>query len=168
MPAFNIGSLCLSLALSIALSGSLSSSLWLSRARCPAHSGFLSGSLWLSLALYGSPNLLTKSLLGSEGPCSARSSATALFDFLQVCQHHNRRCLENVPIKYYKVHIAGPYMDKDILMHMHICILAHLYYLYKVTQAVDWQILNVLAIARCVIQRVLSGVSGDDLLTRSL
>ena len=71
-------------------------------------------------------------------------------------------------IKYYKIHIAGPYMDKDILMHMHICILAHLYYLYKVTQAVDWQILNVLAIARCVIQRVLSGVSGDDLLTRSL
>ena len=53
-------------------------------------------------------------------------------------------------------------------MHMHICILAHLYFLYKVTQAVDWQILNVLAIARCVIQRVLSGVSGDDLLTRSL
>ena len=31
----------------------------------------LSGSLRLSLALYCSPNLLTKPLLGSQGPCSA-------------------------------------------------------------------------------------------------
>ena len=34
----------------------------------------ISGSLWLTY-------LLTKSLLGSQGPCSARSGATALHDF---------------------------------------------------------------------------------------
>ena len=56
---------------------SLSGALWLNLA--------LSGSLWLSQALSGSPNLLTKPLLGSQGPCSARSSATALQHFLQPC-----------------------------------------------------------------------------------
>ena len=56
--------------------------LWLSLARCPA----LSASLWLSQALSGSPNLLTKPLLGSQGPCSARSVATALQHFNQPCQ----------------------------------------------------------------------------------
>ena len=45
-----------------------------------------SGSLWLSQALSGSPNLLTKPLLGSQGPCSARSVASAL-------QHFNQPCL---------------------------------------------------------------------------
>ena len=62
-----------SLRLSLALSGSL----WLSQA--------FSGSLRLSLALYCSPNLLTKPLLGSQGPCSARSVATALQHFIQPC-----------------------------------------------------------------------------------
>ena len=56
---------------------SLSGSLWLSLAS--------SGSLMLPLALICSLNLLKKSLLGSQGPCSARSSTTALLDFLQVC-----------------------------------------------------------------------------------
>ena len=107
------GSLCLFLALSgshssliwlpLALSGSLSGSLWLAVRLSLAHSSSLwltlapsgslsgslwlhlalSGSLWLAQALYGSPNLLTKPLLGSQGPCSARSSATALQHFLQ-------------------------------------------------------------------------------------
>ena len=52
---------------------------------CLAHSGSLSGFLWLSQALSGSPNLLTKPLLGSQGPCSARSVATALQHFNQPC-----------------------------------------------------------------------------------
>ena len=75
---------------SLALSGSLSGSLWLSLA--------LSGPIWLSLApscslllsqaLYCSPNLLTKSSLGSQSPCSARSSAAALHDFMLVCPTH--------------------------------------------------------------------------------
>ena len=52
-----------SLRLSLARCPDLSGSLWLSQA--------LSGSLRLSLALYCSPNLLTKPLLGSQGPCSA-------------------------------------------------------------------------------------------------
>ena len=65
------GSFWLSLALSGSLWHGLSDSLLLALA------------LRLSLALYCSPNLLTKSLLGSQG--SARSSATALLDFLQVC-----------------------------------------------------------------------------------
>ena len=71
------GSLWLAVRLTLALSGSL----WL------AHRLSLSpsDSLWLSLALYCSPNLLTKSLLCSQGSRSARSSATALLDFLQVC-----------------------------------------------------------------------------------
>ena len=70
----NIGSLCLSLA----LFGSLWLAVWLTLG--------LSGSLRLSLALYCSPNLLTKSLLGSRGSRgSNRSSATALLDILQVC-----------------------------------------------------------------------------------
>ena len=80
--------------LTLALSGSL----WLSL----AHSGSLSGSLWLSLALSGSlwlalllslapscslllsqaPYLLTKSSLGSQGPCSARSVAATLYPAL--------------------------------------------------------------------------------------
>ena len=70
------GSFWLSLALSLALSGSL----WISRACFLA----LFGSLLLSQALYCSPNLLTKSSLGSQGHCSARSSAGALHDFLLV------------------------------------------------------------------------------------
>ena len=63
------------------LSGSLSlalfGSLWLSLT--------LSGALWLSLARSLSPDLLTKPLLGSQGPCSARSVATALQNFNQLC-----------------------------------------------------------------------------------
>ena len=67
------GSLRLAVRLPLAHSGSL----WLTLA--------LSGSLWLSQALSGSPNLLTKPLLGSQGPCSARSVATALQHFNQPC-----------------------------------------------------------------------------------
>ena len=77
--------------LTLALSGSLSGSLWLSLA--------LSGSLWLALLLslapscslllsqapYCSPNLRTTSSLGSQGPCSARSGAAALQHFLLLC-----------------------------------------------------------------------------------
>ena len=63
---FNKTMLSCSLWLSMALSGPL----WLSLAP--------PGSLRLSLALYCSSNLLTKSLLGSQDPCSARSSATWL------------------------------------------------------------------------------------------
>ena len=90
--------------ISLALSGSLSGSLWLSLALSGSlwPSLALSGTLWfalrlslapsgylsLSLAVYCSPNMLIKSLLGSQGPCSARSSATALFDFLQVWTEH--------------------------------------------------------------------------------
>ena len=70
----------LSLWLTLALSGSLRLSQALSLA--------LSGSLWLSQALFGSPNLLTKPLLGSQGPFSARSSATALQHFLQPCKKY--------------------------------------------------------------------------------
>ena len=70
------GSFWLSLALSLALSGSL----WISRACFLA----LFGSLLLSQALYCSPNLLSKSSLGSQGHCSARSSAAALHDFMLV------------------------------------------------------------------------------------
>ena len=99
LPLALSGSLSGSLWLSRAISGSLSGSLWLavrpSLACCLALSGLLSGSLWLPcarscslrlflLALYCSPNLLTKSSLGSQEPCSARSSAAALLDFLQV------------------------------------------------------------------------------------
>ena len=80
------------------LSGSLSDFLWLTLAFSLVHSGSHwlslahSGSLWLpqasgslrlSLALSGSPNLLTKPLLGSQGPCLARSIATALQHFNQ-------------------------------------------------------------------------------------
>ena len=60
---------------------SISGSLWLAVRLTLA----LSDSLRLSLAFYCSPNLLTKSLLCSQGSRSARSSATALLDFLQVC-----------------------------------------------------------------------------------
>ena len=99
------GSLWLSLARCPALSGSLSGSLWLSLARCPAlsgslwltlaHSGSLPDSLWLplalsgslrlSLALFCSPNLLTKPLLGSQGPCSARNAVPEFPHFNQPC-----------------------------------------------------------------------------------
>ena len=86
------GSLWLAVRLSLALSGSL----WLSLARCPALSGSLwlavwlsldiSGSLWLSQALYCSPNLLTKPLLSSQGPCSARNAVPEFPHFNQPCQ----------------------------------------------------------------------------------
>ena len=82
-----------SLWLTLALSGSLSGSLWLSLARCPALSGSLwlslapSGSLWLSQALSGTLRL-TKPLLGSQGPCSARSVATVLQHFIQPWVSH--------------------------------------------------------------------------------
>ena len=81
-----------SLWLTLALSGSLSGSLWLSLALCLALSGSLwlslapSGSLRLSRALYCSPNLLTKPLLGSHGPCSARNAVPAFPHFNQPCQ----------------------------------------------------------------------------------
>ena len=62
------------------LSGSLSlalfGSLWLSLT--------LSGALWLSLARSLSPDLLTKPLLGSQGPCSAQSVVPALQHFILV------------------------------------------------------------------------------------
>ena len=48
----------------------------------------LKESLWLisgSLSLWLT-YLLTKSLLGSQGPCSARSSAAALQHFMLVCK----------------------------------------------------------------------------------
>ena len=93
------GSLWLAVRLSLELSGSL----WLSLACCLARfpalfgsfwltlalSGYLLisqalfGSLWLSQALYCYLNLLTKPLLGSQGPCSARSVATVLQHFIQ-------------------------------------------------------------------------------------
>ena len=93
------GSLWLSLALPMAPSGSLwlavqltlapYGSLWPSQ----AHSGLvwlapwlslaLSGSLLLSQALYCPPNLLTKSLLGSQGHCSHPSSSSQLSLTLQ-------------------------------------------------------------------------------------
>ena len=69
------GSLWLAVRLSLALSGSL----WLPLARCPT----LSGSLWLSQALYCSPNSLTKPLLGSQGPCSARNAVPEFPHFNQ-------------------------------------------------------------------------------------
>ena len=62
------------------LSGSLSlalfGSLWLSLT--------LSGALWLSLARALSPDLLSKPLLGSQGPCSAQSVVPALQHFILV------------------------------------------------------------------------------------
>ena len=84
-----------SLWLTLALSGSLSGSLWLSLALSGSLwlSLALSDSLWLSLALSLSPDLLTKPLLGSQGPCSARSIATALQHFIQLCrawEHKNK------------------------------------------------------------------------------
>ena len=90
------GSLWLSLALfgsvwlCLARCPALSGSLWLSLARCLALSGSLwlslalSGFLRLSLALYCSPNLLTKPLLGSQGPCSARNVVPEFQHFLLV------------------------------------------------------------------------------------
>ena len=45
-----------------------SHTLWLSLSHSLTLSGSLSDSPWVSLALFGSPNLLTKSLLGSLGP----------------------------------------------------------------------------------------------------
>ena len=90
------GSLCLTLA----LSGSLSGSLWLTL----AHSGSLPDSLWLplalsgslrlSLALYCSPNLLTKPLLGSQGPCSARNAVPEF-------PHFNQPCTVRMKLRYY-------------------------------------------------------------------
>ena len=106
------GSLWSSLALSPALSGSLSGSLWLSLALSSSlwPSLALSGSLWLALwlslapscslllsqALYCSPNLLTKSSFGSQGPCSARSSAAALQHFMLVWIGHWSCSLQKV------------------------------------------------------------------------
>ena len=86
------GSFWFSLALSgslwpsLCLSGLLSSSLLLPLAP--------SCSLWLSLVLYCSPNLLTTSLLGSQGPYSAHSSAIALLDILQVCTQASLKCMK--------------------------------------------------------------------------
>ena len=85
-----------SLWLALALSGSLwlylALSLWLSLWRYLTFSDFfwlfltLSGSLWPSLALSSvwpslSQDLLTKPLLGSQDPCSARRVATVLQQF---------------------------------------------------------------------------------------
>ena len=64
------------------------------------------GSLRLSQALYCLPNLLTKSLLGSQGPCSARSSATGLHDFLQVCDA--LASLESTPVSPLVSWLVGP------------------------------------------------------------
>ena len=50
---------------------------WLSQALCGSH--------WLPLANYCSLISLIQSLLGSQGPCSARSVATALQHFNQPC-----------------------------------------------------------------------------------
>ena len=87
------GSLWLAVRLSLALSDSLwlavrlslalSGFLWLTLALPLTHSGSLSSSLRLSMALYCSLNLLTKRLLGSQDPCSARSVGTALQHFNQ-------------------------------------------------------------------------------------
>ena len=77
-----------SLWLTLALSGSLSGSLWLTLA--------LSRSLWLSQALSGSSNLLTKPLLGSQGPCLACSVATALQHFLQPWFSLSSCCMINI------------------------------------------------------------------------
>ena len=70
------GSLSLTLFGSLWLSLALSDSLW--------HSLTLSGALWLSLARSLSPDLLTKPLLGSQGPCSAQSVVPALQHFILV------------------------------------------------------------------------------------
>ena len=61
---------------SLAPSGSLGLSLALPLACSPTNSGSLWFALWLSMALSGSPNLLTKSFVGSQGPCSALSFLT--------------------------------------------------------------------------------------------
>ena len=101
------GSLWLAVRLSLALSGSL----WLSLARCPALSSSLwltlahSGSLRLSLALYCSPNLLTKPLLGSQGPCSARNAVPEFPHFNQPCQYqkYQKRTRTQVRVSLYNV-----------------------------------------------------------------
>ena len=61
------------------LCGSLWLSLWFSLWLYLAPSG----SLWLSQALFCSPNLLTKPLLGSQGPCSARNAVPEFPHFNQ-------------------------------------------------------------------------------------
>ena len=54
----------------------LSGSLWLS---------LTPYGMWLSLALYCSPNLLPKPLLGSQSPCSARNVVPEFQHYMLVC-----------------------------------------------------------------------------------
>ena len=77
--------------LSLALTGSLPVSLWLSLVLCDSHSGShwlslpLSGILWPSLAHYCSLISRIQSLIGSQGPCLALSAAATLTHFLPLC-----------------------------------------------------------------------------------
>ena len=74
--------------LSLALTGSLPVSLWLSMALCDSHSGShwlslpLSCILWPFLAHYCSLILHIQSLIGPQSPCSALSAAATLTHFL--------------------------------------------------------------------------------------
>ena len=74
--------------LSLALTESLPVSLWPSMALCDSHSGShwlslpLSGILWPSLAHYCYLISRIQSLIGSQSPCSALSTAATLTHFL--------------------------------------------------------------------------------------
>ena len=63
---------------SLALTGSLPVSLWLS----VTHTLALTATLWHTLALYGSLISRIQSLISSQGPCSALSAAATLTHFL--------------------------------------------------------------------------------------
>ena len=89
---------------SLALTGSLPVSLWLSMAFCDSHSGSqwlslpLSGIPWPSLAHYCSLISRIQSLIGSQGPCPALSDAATLTHFLPLCS--SVFCLVNT--KYFE------------------------------------------------------------------
>ena len=79
---------------SLALSGSLPVSLWLSMALCNSHSGShwlslpLSGILWPSLAHNCSLISRIQPLIGSQGPCLALIANATMTHFIPLCHHH--------------------------------------------------------------------------------
>ena len=81
--------------LSLAVTGSLPVSLWLSMALCDSHSGShwlslpLSGILWPSLAHYCSLISRIQPLIGSQGPCSALIADATMTHFIPLCFPEN-------------------------------------------------------------------------------
>ena len=134
--------------LTLALSGSLSGSLWLSLALSGSlwPSLALSGSVWLALwlslapscslllsqALYCSPNLLTKSSFGSQGPCSARSSAAALQHFLLVCLIVIYRNLKQTGFQFLPLALGQELAGQSRLVGiLHLSISVQIHYKYS-------------------------------------